>query len=149
MRGANYVFLQTKAESAGSAIDEAVAVLERLGGTPPAEEELSEKKLAIRNSYVFNFSSKDEIAGRVASHELLDYPKDYDQTYLDKIQSVKPEEVSAVVSNRWDPSKLVVVVVGNDAALAALKRQQQIKTGHLHGLEIKELRFEEALVAKP
>jgi zinc protease len=146
VRGTNYVFVQTKADSTGAAINESIAVLRNLQLEPPSRSELDEKKLAITNSFVFNFNSKDEIAGRLASHELLDYPKDYDTSYLPKIQSVKPEEVSAVASKRWDPSKLVVVVVGNEAAYRSVEQERSNPESALVKFDLRKLRFEEALV---
>jgi hypothetical protein len=82
----------------------------------------------------------------LASHELLDYPKDYDTSYLPKIQSVKPEEVSAVASKRWDPSKLVVVVVGNEAAYRSVEQERSNPESALVKFDLRKLRFEEALV---
>jgi predicted Zn-dependent peptidase len=146
VRGTNYVFVQTKADSTGAAIDESIAVLKKLQTEPPSQAELDEKKLAITNSYVFNFGSKDEIAGRIASHELLEYPKDYDTSYLPKIQGVGPQEVSAVAAQRWDPKKLVIVVVGNEAAYRSLEQERQDLESALSAFDLSKLRFEEMLL---
>jgi zinc protease len=146
VRGTNYIFVQTKAESTGSAIDESIGVLETLQRSTPAISELSEKKQAIANSYVFNFGSIDDIAGRMARQELLEYPNDYDSTYLSKIEAVQPEQVSEVARNRWNPAELVILIVGNEAARDALRREQAEPDSRLHGLAITELGFDEALV---
>lgn len=146
VRGTNYVFVQTKADSTGAAINESIAVLKKLQTEAPSLAELEEKKLAITNSHVFNFGSKSEIAGRVATHELLDYPKDYDATYLPSIQGVNPQEVSAVASTRWDPSKLVVVVVGNEAAYRSVEQERSDPESALASFDLNKLRFDEALI---
>jgi zinc protease len=149
VRGTNYVFVQTKAASTGSAIDESIAVLEDLQRQVPTDEELDEKKLAITNSYVFNFNSKDEVASRVASQELLEYPVDYDKTYLAKINSVQPADVTSVAAARWDPTKLVVVVVGNQQALAALEQERGKPGSRLSGFDLHKLGFDETASLPP
>jgi zinc protease len=149
VRGTNYVFVQTKAASTGSAIDESIAVLEDLQHHVPADEELAEKKSAITNSYVFNFNSKDEVASRVASQELLEYPADYDKTYLAKISSVKPADVTTVAAARWDPTKLVVVVVGNEQALAALEQERSRPGSRLAAFDLRKLSFDETVSPLP
>jgi zinc protease len=149
VRGTNYVFVQTKADSTGSAINESIRELEKLQQEQPSADEVAEKKLAISNSYVFNFGSQDEIAGRLASHELLEYPKDYDKTYLGKIQAVGPAEVQTVAASRWHPAELVVVVVGNEASYAALERERGNPGSRLAGFELIKLGFKESVSFPP
>jgi zinc protease len=148
VKGMNYVFLQTKAQSVHAAIDESIGVLQSLQKAPPSESELDEKKAAVRNSYVFNFDTPADVAGRQARLELLKYPADYDQTYLPKIDAVTPQGVEEVAQNRWDPSQFVVVVVGNESAYAALSQAMQAKTGSLAAFDLKKLGFESAIVGQ-
>ena len=49
VKGTNYVFLQTKANSVGAAIDESIKVLGQLQSKQPESEELLERKAAIAN----------------------------------------------------------------------------------------------------
>ncbi len=146
VKGTNYVFLQTKANSVGPAIDESIRVLEQLQQQDPSAGELAEKKAAIANSFVFNFGSMDDIAGRMASQELLQYPADYDKTYLSKIQGVTPDGVRVAASKRWDPSKFVIVVVGNEAAYAALEQGRAQQDSPLHKFDLGKHSFDEALL---
>jgi predicted Zn-dependent peptidase len=142
----NYIFLQTKAQSVGNAMTEAVNVLNTLQGEPPAQDELAEKKAAIRNSFVFNFDSADDIVGREARLELLHYPSDYDRTYLPKIEAVEPQAVATVAKDRWQPSNFVVVVVGNESAYSNLEQVLSNNPGPFKGFEVHKLRFDGALV---
>lgn len=146
VKGTNYVFLQTKANSVGAAIDESIKALEQLQAKEPTSDELVERKAAIANSYIFNFSSADEIAGRVARQELLQYPADYDQTYLPKIDSVTARAVSEVARNRWNSSKLLIVIVGNEEAYANLEAERARPNSPLGKFTLSKLRFNEALV---
>ena len=145
VKGTNYIFLQTKAESTGLALDESIGVLEKLQSEVPALSELAEKRLAIENSYVFNFAAISEIAGRLARQELLGYPDDYDSTYLAKIAAVVPDDISKVARERWEPNKLVTVVVGNEAAYAALERERSQPNSRLGKFSLQKLEFREAL----
>lgn len=148
VKGTNFVFLQTKAESVYPAIEESIGVLTGLQSSPPTEQEVREKKSAIRNSYVFNFDSPEDIVARQARLELLKYPSNYDQTYLPKIEAVSPPEVSEVARNRWDPSTFVVVVVGNEKAYQGLAQQMKQGSGPLNSFELNKLRFESVIVGQ-
>jgi predicted Zn-dependent peptidase len=107
---------------------------------------MDEKKTALRNSYILNFDSLDEIAIRRARLKLLRYPVDYDQTYLPKIGAVTPEEVRTVAQSRWDEGSFVMVVVGNEAAYKALEESLRKGDGWKKPFELKKLRFESAIV---
>jgi len=145
VKGTNYIFVQTKADSTGAALVESIGVLEQLQREPPTAEELGEKRQAIENSYVFNFGSVGEIAGRLARQELLGYPSDYDATYLSKVAQVTPSDISKVAAERWNPSKLVAVVVGNDSAFQALEREHARPESRLNAFRLQKVSFGEAL----
>ena len=146
VKGVNYVFLQTKAESVAPAIEESIGVLAGLQSAPPTTEEMEEKKTAIQNSFVLNFDSIDEIAVRNARLKLLEYPADYDQTYLAKINGVDAPAVMEVAQKRWDPKKFVVVVVGNKTAYESLQKALAAKKGEVGAFELHKLGFESAIV---
>jgi len=146
VKGVNYVFLQTKADSVAPAIQESIGVLANMQSAPPREEEMEEKRTAIQNSFVLNFDSIDDIAVRNARLKLLDYPGDYDQTYLAKVGEVTPASVQEVAQNRWDPKKFVIVVVGNETAYQRLERALADKNNPLSPLALYKLRFESAIV---
>lgn len=146
VQGTNYIFLQTKADSTGAALVESIGALEQLQRETPSMLEINEKRLAIENSYVFNFASVGDIAGRLAKQELLGYPADYDVTYLSKIAQVTPSDVSKVAVERWQPDKLVTVVVGNEQAFAALERERSKPDSRLKQFSLEKVSFSEALV---
>lgn len=146
VKGVNYVFLQTKAESVAPAIEESIGVLSKMQSAPPTAVEMEEKTTAIENSFVLNFDSIDDIAVRNARLKLLDYPADYDQTYLTKVQEVTPEGVQEVAQKRWDPSSFVIVVVGNKTAYERLEKALQDKNNPLSSFGLSKLRFESAIV---
>lgn len=146
VRGTNSIFLQTKAESVSPAIQESLAVLTGMQEKSPFPEEMEEKKRALRNSYVLNFDSLDEIAIRRARLQLLRYPADYDKTYLPKIDAVTPDDVQEVARARWQEGSFVVVVVGNEAAYRALESSLKSGNGWGKPFELKKLGFESSIV---
>lgn len=146
VRGINYIFLQTKIASAVPAIEESLKVLRTLQDEPAQIGEIREKQAAIANSFVFNFDSADEMAVRTAKLELLQYPTDYDATYLAKIQAVGPEMVQKVAKERWDPSRFVMVVVGDESAYSDLEKATQDEKSMLYGRELKKLEFDRTLL---
>ena len=146
VKGVNYIFLQTKADSVAPAIEESIAVLSGLQSAPPTKDEMEEKKTAIQNSFVLNFDSIDEIAVRNARLKLLEYPVDYDQTYLSKIHGVDAPAVMEVAQKRWDPKKFVVVVVGNKTAYDSLQKALATKKGQVGAFDLHKLGFESAIV---
>jgi len=145
IRGTNFISAQTKAASVGDTIVESLTVLRELQSNPPTDEELSERRASIKNSYVFNFESSDAVAGRTAKLELLHFPADYDQTYLTRIEGVTPREVSEVAKNRWDISKLVTVIVGNSSAYAAIEKQVAQEGSPIYGVAVSKLSFDQAI----
>ena len=146
VKGVNYVFLQTKAESVAPAIEASIGVLSGLQAAPPTDEELEEKKTAIQNSFVLNFDSVDEIAVRNARLKLLEYPADYDQTYLSKINGVAPDSVMEVAQKRWDPKTFVIVVVGNRTAFDSLQKVLAARKGQVGAFDLHKLGFESAIL---
>jgi zinc protease len=146
VRGVNYVFLQTKGASVGPAIRESVKVLNVLQNQPLSAKELLEKKSAIEQSYVFNFSSSDAIAGRLARQELLRYPATYDETYLQLIADVDSDAVQSVAKGRWRVDELVTVVVGDEAARVSLEQETKVEDSPLFGINIIKLGFIESIV---
>ena len=146
VRGVNYIFLQTKSDSVFAAINESIGVLKTMQEAPPTSKELAEKMAAIQNSYVFNFDSPQDIAGRKARLELLKYPNDYDQSYLAKIEGVSPEGVVQVAQTRWDTSQFVIVVVGNENAFTNLSSAVQEQGSPLGSFELRKLGFKSAVI---
>lgn len=145
VKGINYVFLQTKLDSVGSAISESVKVLQDLQQQAATDEELHEKKTAIRNSFVFNFDSPADTVLRRARLELLKYPGDYDETYLPKISAVTGAGVQNVARNHWDPRRFVVVVVGGESAYSNLQSEVQRVDSPLRGWSLQRVHFDKVL----
>lgn len=144
IRGKNLIMLQTKAESTGQALKEAIDVVRDVQKDGVTQAELAESQRAIVNSFVFRFDSTDEAAQRAALFRVLDYPEDYDRMYVERIQSLSPAQVDEVARKRWDISKFVIVVVGNDTAYTSLKALTD-EGGALFGTPLTRVKFDQKL----
>lgn len=145
-KGRALIQLQTKAESAGQALLESLRVLKSMQENPVTEHELFEARRSISNSFVFKFDTTDELTQRAALLRLLDYPADYDDTYVDRIMAVTPDETKAVALRYWDPTQFVVVVVGNETAYTALEKALATEHGKSLGLSLQRVRFDQKLI---
>jgi len=138
--------LQTKSESTGNAVVEALEVLRGLQAEEVSMDELEETKHAIESSFVFRLDSHDKVLSRQAILQLRDYPDDYDTAYLDSLRELLPSEIREVAKRRWDASKFVILVVGNEEAYAALNTALDEAPEPLKSFNIKRIGFDERLV---
>ncbi|RMG39754.1 MAG: insulinase family protein [Candidatus Dadabacteria bacterium] len=143
--GYNTIALKTKSQSTATAIVESLKVLKNLQDNPPTLQELDHVKNAITNSFVFKFENPRGRLERRVMLKLLGYPDNYDQTYLENIGAVKPEQVSSVARRLWDLKKLVIVVVGNDNAYNSIVTMLQNPPEILKGYKFYQAGFDEKL----
>ena len=146
VKGTNSMSIQTKAESTGQAIIEALNLLEDVQNNPPKPSELVHSQRSIENSYVFEFESVGTMLSRMVTQEIYGYPPDYDEVYIDKIKAVSTKDIQNVARRRWDLSKIVIVVVGNANAYNRLKEIVNEPTSRLAGEIIHIAKFDEQLI---
>jgi zinc protease len=58
------------------------------------------------------------VAGAIAGAEVFGLPADWFATYRDRIQGITPEQVHAAARAHVDPSRLLVLAVGDPAVIA-------------------------------
>lgn len=141
VKGRNIIAVQTKAESAGTALVETLKVLQQVRTTEVPPEKLVEAKRSIANSFIFRFDDVDELLNRRALQTYLDYPVDYDTTYLPRVAALTPADIRQVGMRRWDPARLVIVVVGDRKAYAAVEAALKSGAPELAGYSIQSLTF--------
>ncbi|MBI2070053.1 MAG: insulinase family protein [Elusimicrobia bacterium] len=103
----------TKAETTVRAIEEVLAEIESLRQAPPTDEELEIAKSQLINSFVQNFRTTDQTAGRIAELEFYGYSSDYLDTYTDHLAKVSKDDVWQAAKKYWDPKNALILVVGN------------------------------------
>lgn len=97
-----------------AAIKEEIEKLKKDGVT---EQELSEARQSILNSFVFNFDSAGKIIGRQMTYEYYGYPQDFAEKLLENIKKVTVADVNRVAAQYLDPEKAVLLGVGNTERL--------------------------------
>ncbi|MCI5064424.1 insulinase family protein [bacterium] len=141
-KGENLLFIQTKSESVDEALLKAIEELNSIQATPPGEAELETMQLAAQNSFVFRFSSPSQILERIVILEMLEYPEDYDERYLERIFEVKPADVQAVAERWWKDEAFRIVIVGDSEALQEIRKAVK-SSPSLRGYPVRELTFDE------
>jgi predicted Zn-dependent peptidase len=109
---------------------------------PIPEDELARGKNLVALSYPGSFQTVAEIAGQLDEMIQYNLQENYFSTYMDKILSVKNNDVNAVAKKYIVPEQMIVVVVGD-----RIKVEEGIKKLNLG--EIKNLSIEDVLGKTP
>jgi zinc protease len=144
--GRNFISLQTKSESTAQALTEAVGVLTQMQAESVEKTALAESQRSLASAFIFKFDSTEKIVQRQALFELLGYPADYDSTYVDKINALTPIDVQTVAQRRWDLSKFVIVVVGDNSAYTQVEAMVKDSSSPLSGKSLRKLHFDQKLI---
>lgn len=142
VKGRNIIGVQTKSESAGTALVETLQVLHRVRTTEVSPEKLGEAKRSITNSFIFRFDNLEKLITRRALQSFLNYPADYDTTFLPGIAALTPIDIRSVAERRWNPAELVIVVVGDKKAYAAVEAALASGASELAGYSLVQLSFD-------
>ena len=95
----------TKSESTVKVISLLRGIIEDIGKRPVPEKELEITKNSIANSFIFSFTSADQIALQQLMIEYEGLPEDYLITYRNNINNVNIKDVSKVAGEHLDPKR--------------------------------------------
>jgi len=113
--GIFFMQLQTQSSRTVEAIHSMLREMKLMATTPVTEEELRYARESWLNSYVFNFDSRDEVIGRMASYAYYGLPLDYLQQLRQQIEKVSVADVQRVAQKYLRPEEVQILVVGNPA----------------------------------
>jgi zinc protease len=114
------VLLKTRVEEAPNAIQIVMDEIKNIQTNTPPSPELAQIKDSVEHSFVFNFSTPGSVIKRKSLIQLLGYPEDFDEHYVDNIRNVDADQVEKVAKDRLHPEELIIVMVGRlDAAKVA------------------------------
>jgi predicted Zn-dependent peptidase len=100
------------------AIEEILKELRGIRGEIPiTDAELDFSKQAVIRGFPRSFETPEQIANRLADVVLYGLPDDYFNHYIDNIRSVSREAVADVARRYLDPSKMIILVVGDREAI--------------------------------
>ena len=112
--------LQTKNETANTAIAEMISQIEKMKTEAVSDEELSEAKAYLTGSFPRRLDTNRKIADFLASIEFYNLGLEYDKKFPDYINSVTKQDVLRVAKKYLTPEEGVLVVVA-DQKKAQLK----------------------------
>ncbi|MES1260819.1 MAG: pitrilysin family protein, partial [Acidobacteriota bacterium] len=92
------------------AIDEEV---NRIRTTAVTAEELETAKQTVLNSFVFNFDTPSKTLNRLLTYRYFGYPDDFIFQYQKAVAAVTRDDILRVAKQYVNPSKFVMVAVGN------------------------------------
>jgi predicted Zn-dependent peptidase len=104
---------QSKSASASQAIQIVLDEINRIRTQKVSAEELETAKNSAVETFPRIFSTAAQIAGTFAQDEYTKRPADYWDTYRQRVAAVTADDVQRVAQKYLDPSKLVILVVGN------------------------------------
>ena len=116
--GVFYVIAATKSPSTVAATQAMLDEINRLKTEPPTASELSKAKDQVLNSFIFNYDSPEKTLGEQMQLAFYGYPSDFLEKYKAGIEKVTAADVTRVANKYVDPSKLGIVVVGNESEIA-------------------------------
>ncbi|VAX15975.1 peptidase, M16 family [hydrothermal vent metagenome] len=122
---------ETKASSTAEVIGLIKSEIERIRTEPVTDEELKMAKDSIINSFIFVFDRPAKIMGQRMILDYYGYPKDYLETYRDKVMAVTKEDIMRVAAKRLHPDGLKIVIIGDpekfDMALSKFGKVTKLK----------------------
>ncbi len=103
----------TKSSTTVPAIEAARQEVDRIKRELVTADELEGAKQTVLNGFVFAFDTPAKTISRLARYYYFNYPSDFIFQYQKAIQAVTREDVLRVARKYIDPSKFVVLAVGN------------------------------------
>lgn len=117
--GVFYTAASTKSESTVQATKAMLDQIHKLKTEPFTQAELVSAKDQLLNSFIFRFDTKEKVLSEAAQLEFYGYPADFLTRYSAGIEAVTLADLQRVANKYIDPSKLAVLVVGNQAQYGA------------------------------
>lgn len=115
-RGAGPFSLQAsvQSESTVEAVLEALSEIRGIrGDRPVTRKELETGRAALTRGYPRNFETAEQIARAAAQLALYGLPDDYFSSFVPKVLTIDESEVTRVAVEHIDPSRLLIVIVGD------------------------------------
>jgi zinc protease len=112
--GALLLHALTKAPTTYQALNSMLEQYNRLREEPVSDLELQLAKDAFLNSFVFSFADAGQIVGRLMELEYYGLPPDFLQQFRDGVVRLTKEDLLRVARKHLDPSRLIILAVGNE-----------------------------------
>jgi zinc protease len=120
-RGAGPFVISTavKSDITHRAVEEILREIDGMRAAPPSREELTLATDYLAGVFPIRYESTSAVAGAIAGAEMFGLPADWFATYRDRIQAITPAQVHEAARAHVDPSRLLVLAVGDPAVITA------------------------------
>ena len=99
----------------GDSLKEFFLELDRIRTEPVSEKEIRDAKSYLTGVFPIRLETQEGMIDQLVQIKMLDLPRDYLQTYRDKVQAVTIEDIQRVAQTYVQPDKAAVVVIGDGA----------------------------------
>jgi len=113
--GSAMIGMGTKSETTVKSIEALDNELDSMVRGPITPAEVSRAKDTIKNSFIFEYDSKDKILTERMTLEFYGYPPDFLERYLAGVEKATPTDVERVARKYLHKDQMKVLVVGNQA----------------------------------
>jgi len=113
--GAFSVGLSTKSETMAASVDALMEEVHGIIDNPPSKAEVDKATESILNSFIFNYTSRQQILGQQMLHAYYGLPDNWLATYRDNIEKVTGADVARVAKKYIHPDQLITLIVGKSA----------------------------------
>ncbi len=128
--GVFYTAASTKSDTTVQATKAMLDEIDKLKTEPFTEAELTSARDQLLNSFIFHYDTKEKILTEAVTLAFYGYPQDFLDKYRAGIEAVTTADVERVAKKYIDPSKLAVLVVGNQSQLGTPVTALNLGTPH-------------------
>ncbi len=120
-RGAGPFVVSTavKSEVSDRAVAEILGEIERMRAAPPEGSEVTLATDYLAGVFPLRYESTDAVAGAIANSVIHGLPEDWFSAYRDRVRAIGADDVRAAARAHLDPSRLLVLAVGDAQAIRA------------------------------
>ena len=116
---------------------------------PVTDEEIEVAKQGLIETFPRQFESKPTTLQVFVNDEWTNRPKDYWQTFREKVRSVTKDDLLRVAKKHLDPSQMAILVVGDWEAIVSGDLEGRATMKEFFGGEVKHLPLRDPLTLEP